>query len=159
MLQRIWWHYGCWFVLLVLSCHSDIVSSIKLGLINGNSAFFEPVEQGFVGQCQHLGIEHAIADSTNETTTDCLQEHLTALDAFTQAGVNGIAMRPCDNATEATMVIAKATNAGTPVVTFDQDRIGVVSQGYRQEESIVPEEPPTLIVSFDQGTRASELAT
>lgn len=93
--------------------------NISFGLLHyGSSDFFPPVHAGFQKKCNDTGVNlHCITtEYIGECKCHCTQ--LAAIEEFIDAGVDGIAMDPCD---EGGFIIDKATAPGIAVVTFDSD--------------------------------------
>ena len=99
---------------------------IKLGLINGGSAFFEPVLDGWRATCEQLDITCYAAQYDKTLPTEqgmptdegnCAFKALTSMKWVEEHQIHGIAMTPCED----NPFLENLTAANVPVVLFDGD--------------------------------------
>lgn len=92
--------------------------TLQFGLINGGSAFFDPIKQGFNQRCKELGV--TCFDVVAFEPTDCTNRTDIMRD-WIAMGVNGIAIKPCLDHDVMPVLFEEARQAGVPTVTFDDD--------------------------------------
>ncbi|CAB9505925.1 Gamma-aminobutyric acid (GABA) B receptor [Seminavis robusta] len=111
----------------------------RLLLINGGSAFFEPVAQGFLKRCldYHEDVQFEYAGVVYESITPIIESHLSHYhpvtqdsceekaailrDALQRRSIDGIIMNPFCNDTFTTTLVQEAHEAQVPVVFIDGD--------------------------------------
>jgi gamma-aminobutyric acid type B receptor len=112
---------------LLIVCIIDLktgVNSLSLGLINGNSAFFHPVRDGWEAKCKLLGVDCLYTDSNVENLTDisCIDFKTKVVKEWIRLKVDGIAIEPCwDALDEMRTLVEEALASGIPITTFDSD--------------------------------------
>jgi ABC-type sugar transport system substrate-binding protein len=102
-------------VALVGGAKSD---DLSFGLINGRSAFFEPVLEGWEQKCKDLG---ATCHSRVPGNGTCASTRIDIVREFISMNIKGIAMEPCGDVNLLKPIIQEAFEAGVPIVTFDAD--------------------------------------
>jgi len=117
-------------VILLLSLYRTAVSAetLKFGLINGGSDFFEPVNHGWTQRCEELGVtcyQTYPGDDANYTVNGeyaCMNHRNAVIAKWRQMGLNGIAMKPCTFPPDYSQNLTRDLEAsGIPVVFFDSD--------------------------------------
>lgn len=103
------------FVLISITT-SSFVQSTTLGLINGGSTFFDDVASGWNDKCEQLGIT-CLVRSTAGFADGC-QARLDFAKEFKELGVDGVGYKGCRDDQGPVDLL---TDAGIPVVTFDND--------------------------------------
>ena len=105
------------FIAIGLTLSEAADQTIKLGLINGGSTFFGPVETGFLKRCEDLKITcHVLTSGDGPCEEDRFNKTRDLLDL----GVNGIAMKPC-SPEFARPLFQELTEQGVAVLSFDSD--------------------------------------
>jgi DNA-binding LacI/PurR family transcriptional regulator len=100
--------------------------SLTFFLINGGSAFFDPVASGWDKQCADLGVTclHALRSIPELEGEQSCAYRLRAVQAAVQnQTIDGLILKPCGQAVEDLALIRQVNEEwGIPVVTFDSDR-------------------------------------
>ena len=106
-------------VALVARLH--VAQALTLGVINGGSEFFEPVIDGFLGNCEDLGVT-CYNRTVSLADLPCPVERVQLLRELIDLGIDGLALKPCGKTVEETQELyGLAADAGIPVVNFDSD--------------------------------------
>jgi gamma-aminobutyric acid type B receptor len=111
-------------LLVALMCRFSFATAgtskgtLQFGLINGGSAFFDPIKEGFNQRCKELGV--TCFDVVGFEPTDCTNRTDIVRD-WIAMGVNGIAIKPCLDHDVMAVIFEEARQAGVPTVTFDDD--------------------------------------
>lgn len=92
--------------------------ALSFGLLNGGSAYFEPIPAGFLAKCQSLGV--TCYTRVSNGSIPCAEERRAAVNDFLALNVSGIAMKPCGDANREEM-LALLEETSVPIVTFDSD--------------------------------------
>ena len=120
-------------------------AGLTLGLINGGSDFFGPVEEGFLNKCNQFGHTCYSRTSDDVNGTDdmsCQEVRLIIMRELIALGVDGVAAKLCglpplyntDLHYHLTM-LEEMEEAGVPFVTFDSD---------------IPESPRVAYIGTDE---------
>ena len=107
-------------VIAITSRTTTAARNLSFGLLNGGSSFFDPIRDSFLEKC----VEHGVTCHVRVGTSNpCNKSRIALVHEFIQQlSVDGIAMKPCSDApTNMQELLANATAAGVPVVTFDTD--------------------------------------
>ena len=103
------------------------VGSLKLGLINGGSSFFAPVNDGWMQRCEQLGAtcyQTFPGDDKNYNgTTKCEDFRTDVINRWLELGLDGLAMKPCGNnfSTFNNDTVKELGALNIPVVYIDRD--------------------------------------
>jgi ABC-type sugar transport system substrate-binding protein len=92
-------------------------SHLRFGIINTGSPVFEPVSLGWDKGCREYGVSCYYVVSNG---SECLEPRTTLLREYIEMGLDGIALKPCDEP-EIRDLLAEASAAGIPVITYDSD--------------------------------------
>jgi gamma-aminobutyric acid type B receptor len=87
-------------------------NDLNFAMLTGGSQFFEPVKLGWEKKCRRLGV------NCQYILPEC--PGIDQMRDLIKQNVDGIAITPC-NPDEMRPIVAEATDAGIPVITFDGD--------------------------------------
>jgi ABC-type sugar transport system substrate-binding protein len=90
---------------------------LRFGILNTGSPASAAVQRGWNQSCRDAGAVCYYAVSDGET---CLEPRLTILRDYLEMGLDGIAVKPCDDDAIRDL-FEEAAGLGIPVVTFDSD--------------------------------------
>jgi ABC-type sugar transport system substrate-binding protein len=92
-------------------------SPLRFGIINTGSPAFAQVMQGWDKGCREYGVSCYYVVSNG---SECLEPRTTLLREYIEMGLDGIALKPCDEPVIRDL-FEEANAAGIPVITFDSD--------------------------------------
>lgn len=92
-------------------------SQLRFGIINTGSPVFEPIRLGWDKGCREYGVTCYYVVSNG---SECLEPRTTLLREYIEMGLDGIALKPCDEPVIRDL-FAEASAAGIPVITYDSD--------------------------------------
>jgi len=91
----------------------------KIGLIQGNSDFFAPVEDGWKFMCEQMGQDCLFLMRNDTNDEECIAIVDPVIEQWLDEGIQGIAMKPACGALYSDPLIENLMAQGVPVVTFD----------------------------------------